>query len=455
VSHDERTFPEVEDAALAAGKHVVTAHWKGGSASVVFVPGSAVTLGRADQCELVIDHASVSRAHARLRVDEAGLVTVEDLASTNGVSVSGMRLAKGSTVTVPFGATITVGAAIVIVKGPHVPPRSTTAPASAWTDLEEIVRRVAPSDVTVLILGETGAGKGVTAAEVHARSRRADRPLVRLNCAAFPEALLESELFGYERGAFTGAVQSKPGLLEGAHECTVFLDEIGEMSLTTQAKLLTVLDTQDVQRLGSLRPRKINVRFIAATNRDLAVEVKAGRFRRDLYFRLSGVTLTVPPLRDHPERIVPLAELLLDELSTKLHKPRPVLGEDAKRTLTAHAWPGNVRELRNTIERALVMSDPGEPILRDVVLGAFDEADAPASAPVTSEPLTRSSAAGAASRSDGRLKEELTALERQRIVEALDATHGNQTRAAERLGISRRTLIHRMEQYGLPRPRKG
>ena len=371
-------------------------------------------------------------------------MTVVDLGSTNGVTVSGVRLRVGEPALVPGGSVVTVGAAIITLQSPprvHAPPQE--APSEGVADL---VARVAPNDITVLILGETGVGKSVTARDIHARSGRAGKAFLKLNCAAFPEALLEAELFGYERGAFTGAVRAEPGLFRAADGGTVFLDEIGEMPLTTQAKLLAVLDTREVQRLGSLKPRNIDVRFLAATNRALPEEIAAGRFRKDLYFRIGAVTMSIPPLHARRSEILPLAEELLRQTAMRTGAPVRELTERARRALVDHRWPGNVRELRNAIERACVMAGPGPLDAEDLLLGDERSLNGVADAP-------RPSAAPSA-RPDGVLRDELLALERHRIVEALEACHGNQTRAAAMLGISRRTLIHRIEAYGLPRPRK-
>jgi transcriptional regulator with PAS, ATPase and Fis domain len=285
-----------------------------------------------------------------------------------------------------------------------------------------LAARAAAGSINLLILGETGAGKEVLARRVHRLSPRAGRPFVCINCAALSEPLLESELFGHERGAFTGATQAKPGLLETAPGGTVFLDEVGELPAALQAKLLRVIETRELVRVGSVRPRRIDVRFIAATNRDLEEEVARGSFRRDLFFRLNGMTLSLPPLRARPREIPALCRLFLKELSPAAgRKAPPRLTAAALAQLCAHGWPGNVRELRNVIERALLLA-PGDEIGVEHL---------PAAAPAA------------------------PAGERERILAALEACAGNQSRAARQLGISRKVLLARLDSWGVKRPRKG
>jgi transcriptional regulator with PAS, ATPase and Fis domain len=291
--------------------------------------------------------------------------------------------------------------------------------------------------MTVLILGETGVGKELVAEALHEQSARASGPLVRLNCASLPDTLLESELFGYERGAFTGADRRKIGYLETAHGGSLFLDEIGEMPLALQAKLLRVLEQRTIVRVGGTAEVPVDVRLIAATHRNLEEESRAGRFREDLYFRISTFTLAVPPLRDRRDDILPLAEHFARSFAAELRQPPPALGEEVRRVLLGYRWPGNVRELRNAIERAVVMS--GGAGLSPDHLPERVRAAAP---PRVLEPA-----------GDGiDMREHIADIERAAIVEALEATGGNQTHAAERLGVSRRALIHKLEKYGLKPP---
>jgi DNA-binding NtrC family response regulator len=342
--------------------------------------------------------------------------------------------------------------------------------------LHDLLERVAPGEITVLILGDTGVGKEVLAEQVHRRSPRTAKPFLRLNCAALSESLLESELFGHERGAFTGAHQLKSGLLETAQGGTVFLDEIGELPMTVQVKLLRVLEERQVWRVGGVKPRPIDVRFVAATNRDLETAVTEHKFRQDLYFRLAGVTLHIPPLRERTEEIEPLAREFARQLSRQ--KRPPALSADVIALLLGYSWPGNIRELRNAIERAVLLAGDGAVMPEHF---AVEKMTATISTPISDAPLPRPTAVRAnapeskasniqhdtlppaSDQLDGatsslslgeRLRRQVQEVERQHIIDALTRCGGNQTRAARELGISRRTLISRLEAYNIPRPLK-
>jgi transcriptional regulator with PAS, ATPase and Fis domain len=305
---------------------------------------------------------------------------------------------------------------------------------AAMVQVFQLARKLAAVQTTVLILGETGVGKEVVAEQIHRWSTRAQGPFVRLNCASLPETLLESELFGHERGAFTGADRRKIGYLEAAQGGTLFLDEIGELPLAVQVKLLNVLENREVRRLGGTQEHPIDVRVISATHRDLQGEVAEGRFREDLYYRLSAFTLNIPPLRERHAEVALLGEMFARESARRAGKPASVLEPSAVAAMVRHPWPGNVRELKNAMEHAVVLADRGR-------IGAEH---LPESVRRREAPLPSSPAAGT-------VKDKLADLERRSIEEALGAENGNQTRAARRLGMSRRALIYKIEKYGLRR----
>jgi DNA-binding NtrC family response regulator len=312
--------------------------------------------------------------------------------------------------------------------------------------LHELIARVARADISVLLNGETGVGKEVVAEAIHRQSQRAGGPFVKLNCAALSDTLLESELFGHERGAFTGAIAVKQGLLEVAEGGVVFLDEVGELSLATQAKLLRVLDARELMRVGGLAPRPIDVRIVSATNRHLEAEVNRGTFRLDLLYRLNAMSIAIPPLRERTLEIVPLARRFLHGIAAKLDRPTPRLTEEAEQLLVEYAWPGNVRELRNVIERAMVLATGNVIEARDLPEDRMRPAFA-AAAPAELRPTAETAAAAAH-------EAPIASDERQQILDALEACHGNQTHAAKLLGVSRRTLINKLEKFAMPRPRK-
>ena len=310
----------------------------------------------------------------------------------------------------------------------------------AMRDLFRLLERVAQGNISVLLLGETGVGKEVLAGTLHRASPRRDEPFVRLNCAALSESLLESELFGYEKGAFTGAEQPKAGLMETAHKGTLFLDEVGELPLGSQAKLLRALEQKEILRLGSLKPRPIDVRIVAATNRNLEEEIAVARFRRDLFYRLGGATLQVPPLRERVGEIAPLARLFLANACRALGGVGPSrVSDEALARLESYEWPGNIRELRNMMERAVLVADA---VVEPMHL-PLDKLDA-SRWRQTAPPATPEDLAG--------LSDDERAA-RERIVAALERCAGNQTRAAEMLGVSRQTLNKWLARHRVARPR--
>jgi transcriptional regulator with GAF, ATPase, and Fis domain len=496
------------------------------AAGVVNVPldlAKEYVIGRAPGTGITVDDPSVSRQHAVLRTTD---FTLEDLGSTNGSRVSGNALTPNSRVRVAVGVVIELGAATLLLQrlpssalsallatqGDPVRPRPAASDDDPVVYAPNMVRvyqtlaTIAPSNMTVVVLGESGVGKEILVQELHRRSLRADKPFLRLNCASFAESVLEGELFGYERGAFTSALQARPGLFESADGGTVFLDEIGEMPLGMQAKLLRVLENGEVLRIGGRQTKKVNVRFVAATHRDLRFLIAGGAFRQDLYFRLNGFTVVVPPLRERKEDILPLAERFLALSAGKLQRKPPTLGVAARHILLRYNWPGNVRELRTFIERVLAFARGGEITEDDLVTAAPEllhsstptgrSPDATGRVPPVflEEPRTGSSAVtvppppGDSGRlsldsremrdaieqvglprvpaelavtgtfpqaARGHLSTEIRELERQRIVEALESCGGNQSRAAKMLGMPRRSLLRRIEEFGLVRPRKG
>ena len=292
---------------------------------------------------------------------------------------------------------------------------------------------VAELDTTVLLSGETGTGKELFAELIHSQSPRRNRPLVAINCAALPEPLLESELFGYERGAFTGAVGRKPGKFETASSGTLFLDEVGDMSISLQAKLLRALETKCVEPLGGTRAVHVDVRIIGATNRDLSQAVKSGAFREDLFYRLNVFPIALPPLRDRHDDIPLLAQHFLEEFSRLLGKPVEAFEPGALDALQAYGWPGNVRELRHAIERAVILS-------KDRLIGPLELPREVWAAAPSDDPRI-ASAAGTS----------LAALERDAILAALDAAGGNQSQAARALGISRNQMQYWLRTKGAAR----
>jgi DNA-binding NtrC family response regulator len=328
----------------------------------------------------------------------------------------------------------------------------------AMRALHQMAQRIAPGMISVLIAGETGVGKEVMAKTIHRLSPRARADFLCLNCATLSETLLESELFGHVKGAFTGATEAKAGLLESAPGGTVFLDEVGEIPLGMQARLLRVLETREVTRLGAVKASPIDVRFISATNRDLEKECDAGRFRRDLYYRLKGTALELPPLRARPSEILPLARTFSEQFSKDLGRATPAaLSADVEKALLRHAWRGNIRELRNVIERAVLLSNGGQIDVEHLPPELLEPAPAVtaepppsgvAAPPAVAEPAPtietpKAPAANGASES-----------ERDRIVRVLAENAGNQTRTAKQLGISRSGLVAKLEIYQIPRPRK-
>ena len=301
-------------------------------------------------------------------------------------------------------------------------PEGIVAESEAMRSVFQQAARVASSDATVLLLGESGTGKEVVAEYIHRHSSRGERPFVRVNCGALPETLIESELFGHEKGAFTGADAQRKWRFEEAHEGSIFLDEIGELPLALQPTLLHVLESGAMRRVGGSQELTVDVRVIAATNRSLEEDVRDGRFREDLYYRLNVFALEVPPLRERRDDILPLAEHFVKDEKRRL-------APATERVLMAYDWPGNVRELRNAMDRAGIMTD-GNPVL-------------PKDLPPQLQDAKPSEKSGSV------LVGDMREIQRRAILEALEKTGGNKTRAADLLGISRRNLIYKLREYGL------
>ncbi|MFY2563992.1 sigma-54-dependent transcriptional regulator [Corallococcus terminator] len=308
-------------------------------------------------------------------------------------------------------------------------------------DVFERIRKVAPSPATVLVLGESGTGKELVARALHAQSPRADGPLVSVNCAAIPEGLLESELFGHEKGAFTGAVTAHAGLVEASHGGTLFLDEVGELPAPAQARLLRMLQDGEVRRVGSTRPRKVDVRIVAATHRDLPRRVQEGVFRQDLYFRLRVVEIRMPPLRERGDDLPVLAKYLLEKACRKLGRAPATLSPEAMLALSVHPWPGNVRELENALERAVILSDG--PVITPDLLALELPGGEPG--PLTTD--APESVGPEAEEAVGSMEEYF----RRFVLEHQE--HMGETELAKRLGISRKALWEKRQKLGLPRTR--
>jgi len=302
----------------------------------------------------------------------------------------------------------------------------------AMQHIFKTVHKIAPTDSTVLVTGETGVGKELIAKAIHASSHRRNNTFVKINCTAIPENLLESELFGYERGAFTGAITSKPGRFEIAHKGTVFLDEIGEIPLHLQTKLLNVLQDRAFERLGGVKTIRVDIRIIAAANIDLQVAVQSGKFRSDLFYRLNVVPIHIPPLRERKDDLIPLIHYLLSKFTGKYNKKKRDISPQALAAFTNYNWPGNIRELENVLERMVVMSENDTLDIEQVPIEIKGEL-------TSREPAT--------------FKENLDSVsritEKKMIIDALNKTNQNRTKAAHLLGISRRTLQNKIKEYSI------
>jgi two-component system response regulator AtoC len=429
--------PTIERAPLA---FVVTL--PRGSFTTVLPARGTVRIGRSEECEVVIRDPSITRVHAVVHLDR--MISIEDAGSRNGTIVLGTRLSAGERAPLPVGAVVQLGHAVLVLvrKRPTEEAEgeedSMIVASEAMSSLVEKLPVIATSLVNVLILGETGVGKDLVARAIHRQSARANGPFLALNSAAIPESLMDSVLFGHAKGAFTGAAEAKVGLIEAASGGTLFLDEVGDLSLVAQARLLRAIESGEVMPVGSVRAKRVDVRFIAATNRDLVARMREGGFREDLYFRVNGTSVRIPPLRERRADVGPLAEGFARRAAARLDRPPPTLDATALAVLSAHDWPGNVRELRSVVELAVAFA-PGARVLRADHIQLPVERPGFSSTSATMPPPPNP----------------VESSERERIVLVLARAAGNQTVAANLLGVSRRTLIRRMEEFAIARPRKG
>jgi DNA-binding NtrC family response regulator len=392
-----------------------------------------VTIGTLTGSDLMLTDPTVSRRHAEVEERSDGYV-LRDRDSTNGTFLDGVRvreayLSPGSVIR--LGQTeMTFSPLEERIEVPQSRAGSfgeLIGSAAPMQEVYGILERIAPTDVTVLLEGETGTGKELAARAVHSHSRRAGGPFVVIDCGAVAPNLIESELFGHEKGAFTDAVKARQGAFELADGGTIFLDEIGELSLDLQPKLLRALDRRETKRVGADKPVTINVRVISATNKELDKEVKAGRFREDLFYRLSVVRVSMPPLRKRTEDIETVAGHLLDGISPDIGKKITGLSPEALAALTAYSWPGNVRELKNVLGRAAALCDGKRIEAKDLFLS-------PGKKTATFEGLS------------GKTLEE---IEKAAIHATLKSVDGNKTEAAKVLGIAYSTLYEKMKKYGM------
>jgi len=407
--------------------------------------GKQMVMGRGEDCDISVQDKKLSRQHALFkRVDNQLFVT--DLGSTNGTYVNGEKLLAGRPLNhgdeVKAGSTRAV-AVLTSRRGGEKPAavtRGEAEPAGQVRGIDDIVvadptmqkiyefcDRIAPKYATALVMGETGVGKEVVARYLHSASRFREGPFVAINCAAIPENIAESELFGYEKGAFTGAESRKAGHLEAADGGTLFLDEVSDLPMGMQAKLLRFLDSGTFTRLGGTQPLNVNIRIIGASNKDMDGEVRDGKMRTDFFFRLNQFVIYLPPLRSRPAEIIPLARHFLALLSAK-HGTALRLSPAAEKLLEDYDWPGNVRQLKHVAERAAILAE-GDVIEESLVASTID----------ASAPDQGASGVG--------MDADVEDVEKKAIVDALRTTGGNMTRAAKLLGITRRRLGYKVKKY--------
>jgi transcriptional regulator with PAS, ATPase and Fis domain len=407
------------------------------------VESSTIRIGTAPDCQMVLTDPSVSRVHCEIELTEEGFL-LRDSGSTNGTISLGHRIREIFLLT---GDTFQIGATtlefrplaerveILLSEKDHF--GTVLGKSVKMREIFHILEKIASKDVTVLLSGETGTGKEVLAQSLHEESLRRGAPFITVDCGSIPENLVESELFGHTKGAFTGATMDRLGAFEEADRGTIFLDEIGELPLEQQAKLLRVLEKREIKRVGENEPRRVDVRIIAATNRNLTEEVDKGTFRKDLFYRLSVVEIRIPPLRERPDDIGLLAEHILEQLAVRSARPRVRLSPEAVTLLARHAWPGNVRELRNVLEKSFALVEKEEISAAAVVVGSIG------TDPGIS-PHGVSAADGGIPYSDAREK-----FEKEYLLDVLRRNDLNVSKSARAAGIHRQSLHRLLKKHGI------
>ncbi len=411
------------------------------------VDHDVVRMGGSEGNHLMLTDTTVSRRHAEITRTPDGIL-LRDLGSTNGTWVGEVRIKE---VFLGEGRDFRVGKTqmryalrdeiIDIVPTEQLQFEGLVGASVAMREVFAVLERVARTELTVMVTGETGTGKELVSRAIHQQSSRRSGPFVVFDCGAVARNLVESELFGHERGAFTGAVSSRAGVFEQAHGGTIFLDELGELPLELQPSLLRVLEQREVRRVGDRRVRPVDVRVVAATNRDLREEVSAGRFREDLYYRLAVVEVELPPLRDRPEDIPLLCATLLKSAGFE-HTVRGI-APDVERLLSEYHWPGNVRELRNTLLRAIPFAD-GDLIDLQAMPNALQRAQAPVASAASSLPPINMSLSFHESK-----ERIIDAFERQYLEDLLERCDGNLSRAAREAGVDRKTVARMLKRHGI------
>jgi DNA-binding NtrC family response regulator len=433
-----------------------------GAEMVPLTPGTRLVVGRKPPSDICLRDTKLSREHARFSLSEDGQsVVVEDLGSTNGTWLGNQRIQRAQ---LSFGQEVRLGGVVARPQAFKDSPSAASADATlsqdaviagkAMRELMETVERVAFSRVPIILHGETGTGKEVLAGLLHKRGPRSDKPMVRVNCGSIPAQLVESTLFGHERGAFTGAVTQHKGMFEEAHGGLVFLDEIGELALPAQTALLRVLETGQLTRVGSSRETSVDVRVIAATHRDLYAMVQRGQFREDLYYRLSTLTIELPPLRERTDEIEPLALHFLRLANAENGGRIKGFAPSAMERLLAYSWPGNVRELRNVIGGAVLTSRTSYISVQDLPAKVVELRGLPRSEGVVQHPAPPAESPEAVTPlasgdPEGELRSRVQQYEAHLIRSTLIAVGWNRAEAARRLRMPLRTLAHKIKVLGI------